>query len=67
MSTEKSKVIWAICPVQDCNFALEHDPDESYYCPTCEMEMITKCPGCKEPITAEEAQICDSCGGSVKD
>ncbi len=68
MSKESpGKVVWAICPVQDCDFALEHDPDESFYCPTCEMEMITKCPSCKTPITEEELEVCEACGQSVKD
>lgn len=66
MPGEKSDTVWAICPVQDCTVTLEHDPEETFFCPSCEMEMISKCPVCRQPITDEEAQTCAGCGESVR-
>ncbi|MFQ5720094.1 MAG: hypothetical protein ACE5IK_11165 [Acidobacteriota bacterium] len=58
---------WAICPVEDCTVAIEFDPDESLYCPTCEMEMISECPSCRAPIDEEEGTLCSRCGASLKE
>ena len=62
-----SKQQWAICPVDSCTFALELDPDENLYCPTCEMELVTGCPSCRAPIEEEEAIQCAQCGGELKE
>ena len=62
-----SQTQWAVCPVEDCPFAIEFDPDESLYCPTCEMELVSACPSCREPIWGEEDTACSKCGGSLKE
>lgn len=57
---------WAICPVDGCDFALEKDEDDGYFCPSCEMEMLTACPACRARITAETQTRCDACGVDLK-
>ncbi|MFQ5671234.1 MAG: hypothetical protein ACE5HD_12065 [Acidobacteriota bacterium] len=59
--------IWAICPVEGCTYSLEYDPDEMLFCPTCEMEMIFRCPACREPIRQEEQVHCQACSASLKE
>jgi hypothetical protein len=59
--------VWSVCPIEDCPYALEYDPEESYFCPICEMEMIHNCSCCGAPIIEEEPTLCGSCGGRVKE
>ena len=63
----ESQTTWAICPVADCVYALEYDPDENFFCPTCEMEMISACKRCGAPIQEEEPSSCAKCGVSLKE
>ena len=65
-TSQEAKTIWAVCPIEDCTYALEYDPDELYFCPICEMEMITRCSYCQIPITEEEPTLCQNCGQPVK-
>ena len=60
------KTTWAICPVEDCTFALEYDPQENLFCPSCEMEMIWSCPSCDAAIQGEEQTLCYECQRSFK-
>ena len=50
---QEIKPAWAICPVDGCDFALERDEEDSFFCPSCEVEMLTACPSCRARITAE--------------
>ena len=58
---------WAICPVEDCAFAVEFDPDESLFCLTCEMELISECPTCKFRIHREDQKLCGKCTAPLKE
>ena len=64
MATEK--ITWSVCPVEDCVFALEFDPSENYFCPTCDMEMISECPSCRTRIQTEDQSICRQCSTRIK-
>jgi len=66
LTKQETKTIWAVCPLEDCTYALEYEPDESYFCPLCELEMITRCSSCRAYITEEEPTLCESCGQPVK-
>ncbi|MFQ5766379.1 MAG: hypothetical protein ACE5ID_00115 [Acidobacteriota bacterium] len=57
---------WFICPGEDCLYALEYEPDQEFYCPTCEMELISQCPTCKKPIESEEQVTCRTCRARLK-
>ena len=58
---------WSICPVEDCAYAVEYDADENLFCPSCEMELISECPGCKHMIETEDETPCRKCGESLKE
>jgi len=58
---------WSVCPVEDCEYAAEFDPDAPAYCPDCGMELVSQCPGCKQPIFKEDQVNCHSCGLSFKE
>jgi predicted RNA-binding Zn-ribbon protein involved in translation (DUF1610 family) len=58
---------WSICPVEDCEYALEYDPNASAYCPECGMELVSECPDCKAPVLSETQTSCPSCGKSLKE
>ncbi len=58
---------WSICPVEDCTYAVEFDPNESLFCLTCEVELISECPSCKFKITKEDQMLCGECGAPLKE
>jgi hypothetical protein len=59
-------VTWAICPIEDCFYALESDLDAIQFCPSCDMELISTCPACATPIEGEDQVVCRQCGGRLK-
>jgi hypothetical protein len=58
---------WTICPVEDCEYAQEYDPDAAAFCPDCGMELLSECPGCKTPIRDSTQVACRDCGQSFKE
>ena len=58
---------WSICPVEDCEFAQEYDPDVPAFCPECGMELVAECPACKAPVTSESQVTCNQCGLTFKE
>ena len=58
---------WSVCPVEDCSYAIEYDPDEGLFCPSCEMELISECPTCKFMIQTEEQSLCGKCGAPLRE
>ena len=58
---------WSICPVEDCEFAQEFDPDVPAFCPDCGLELISECPACKKPVWLEGQVSCNECGLAFKE
>jgi predicted RNA-binding Zn-ribbon protein involved in translation (DUF1610 family) len=58
---------WSICPVEDCEFAQEFDPNAAAFCPDCGMELISECPSCKSPVRLESQVNCNECGLPFKE
>jgi predicted amidophosphoribosyltransferase len=52
------KEIIAIC--SKCGFVSATKKEK--YCPNCGLELLKKCPNCKEPIDHPMAQYCPVCG-----
>ena len=61
----ESKARWSICPVAECYYALEYDPEDLVFCPTCELELVSECPACAAPIETDEQAICNECGAGL--
>ena len=61
------EIRFSICPVEDCEFAQEYDPDATAFCPDCGMELLSECPSCKLPILTEGQVNCSGCGISFKE
>lgn len=61
------EVRWSVCPVEDCEFAQEFDPDVTAFCPDCGMELVSECPACKLPIHNEGQVNCSGCGVAFKE
>ena len=58
---------WGICPVEDCEYAQEFDPESSAFCPDCGMELISECPACQAPVMAANQIVCTQCGLAFKE
>ena len=58
---------WSICPVEDCEFAQEYDPDVAAFCPDCGMELVSECSACQTPFLSETQTHCRNCGLVLKE
>ena len=59
---------WSICPIEDCEFAMEFNADDPpTFCPDCGMELISECPSCKKPLVSEGQVSCNECGHPFKE
>jgi len=58
---------WAICPVEECEYAQEHDPVATAFCPSCGLELVSECPRCLAPLLAENLTTCLTCGAPLKE
>ena len=58
---------WSICPVEDCEYAVEYDEGAAGFCPDCGMELISECPACKKPVEAPDQVSCNDCGMAFKE
>jgi hypothetical protein len=63
----EENVRWSICPIEDCEYAVEYEEGASAFCPECGMELLSECPACKTPITHAEQVSCRGCGQSFKE
>ena len=61
------EIRWSICPVEDCEYAVEYDPGAAAFCPDCGMELLSECPSCKLPILDEKQVNCGGCGIAFKE
>ena len=59
-------VYFAICPLEDCTVVHEAEPGETYFCPTCNLEMVTQCPKCEARVVEEDQVACGQCGKELK-
>ena len=57
---------WAICPVEDCTYAIEIDAGDTLFCPSCEMELVSGCPACGAAVRGEEDVVCAVCAATFK-
>ncbi len=58
---------WSICPIEDCEYAQEYDPNAAQFCPECGMELLSECPDCKAPVMGESQTSCTGCGKGLKE
>ena len=58
---------WSVCPIEDCEYSQEYDPDAAAFCPDCGMELISECPSCKKPIMSADQISCSDCGTGFKE
>jgi hypothetical protein len=58
---------WSICPIEECEYAVEYDPGAAGFCPDCGMELLSECPACRAPIMGAGQVSCRACGKPFKE